>query len=63
MAYFESTTSCSVCGEDTGHSGMLCDSCNEYADNEEYEGFQDVSPEQLAGEMFEDKLAMYRKEY
>ena len=24
---------------------------------------QDVSPEQLVGEIFEDKLAMYRKEY
>ena len=55
--------SCAVCGEDTGDSSMLYESCNEYADNQEYEDYQDVSPEQLAGEMFEDKLAMYRKEF
>lgn len=32
-------------------------------DNSEYESYQDVSPEQLAGEIFEDKLAMYRNEH
>ena len=32
-------------------------------DNDEYLDYQDPSPEQLAGEIFDDRLAMYRNEF
>ena len=60
--------SCRICGIESDNN--ICDDCNDYCDEveneldyDEYVANQDVSPEQLAGEIFEDKLSAYRNEY
>ena len=73
----ETTTNCSVCGIDTECNDMLCDDCDLYAqgdaemeeaaekaDHEEAqrEAYYD-RPDVIAGEQFQDKLDMYRREH
>ena len=71
MPWIETTTACSSCGVDTESNDMLCDQCDAYADNEAEEAEQMEMEEQrhydrpdvIAGEVFQDKLDMYRNEH
>jgi len=65
------TSACSSCGIDTENTDMLCDECDAEADNEaeaqdaydmEQERYYD-RPDVIAGEVFQDKLDMYRNEH
>lgn len=71
MPWIEDTTNCSVCGIDTESNDMLCDDCDAYADQEDdlmdamsaaEEAYYD-RPDVIAGEQFQDKLDMYRREH
>ena len=61
------TTSCASCGVDTGSNDMLCDDCDAYADEEEAEQMAEElyydRPDVIAGEVFQDRLDMYRNEH
>jgi len=62
---------CAVCGINTESNDMLCDDCDAYADQDD--GIMDAMdaaeelyydrPDVIAGEQFQDKLDMYRREH
>lgn len=67
---------CGCCGEyvlidDMHRDGEWCKGCVNDCNAEQFgsscyddpHGDRDPSPEQLAGEIFEDRLALYRNEY